>query len=165
MCPTVCHLWTVACQAPCPWDFPGMNTEVACCNLLQEIFLTQRWKPSLLSLLHWILFCWATGEAPFNSQLATMFQLVASPVTMKPEIAGSLWSIFPLLLFSHHQFYLISFLCQSEMLPLPVTVTEFWGISDSRPICMLNILILNDPDLPAIRLHLHLELLSVELHS
>ena len=30
---------------------------------------------------------------------------------------------------------------------------------------MLNILILNDPDLPAIRLHLHLELLSIELHS
>ena len=25
----------------CPWDFPGKNTGVGCCFLLQGIFLTQ----------------------------------------------------------------------------------------------------------------------------
>ena len=35
---------------PCPWDFPGKNTGVGCCFLLQGIFLTQGWNPSLL---HW----------------------------------------------------------------------------------------------------------------
>ena len=37
-------LWiprTVACQAPLSMDFPGKNTRVGCCFLLQEIFLTQ----------------------------------------------------------------------------------------------------------------------------
>ena len=27
--------WTVACQAPCPWDFPGKNTGVGWHDLLQ----------------------------------------------------------------------------------------------------------------------------------
>ena len=34
-------LWTVAHQAPCPWDSPGKNTGVGCHALLQGIFLTQ----------------------------------------------------------------------------------------------------------------------------
>ena len=34
----------------CPWDFPGKNTELGCHFLLQGIFPTQRFKPSLL---HW----------------------------------------------------------------------------------------------------------------
>ena len=33
--------WTVAHQAPHPWDFPGKNTGVGCHFLLQEIFPTQ----------------------------------------------------------------------------------------------------------------------------
>ena len=33
--------WTVARQAPCPWDFPGKNTRVGCYFLLQGIFQTQ----------------------------------------------------------------------------------------------------------------------------
>ena len=32
-----------------PWDFPGKSTGVGCHLLLQGIFLTQRWKPHLLS--------------------------------------------------------------------------------------------------------------------
>ena len=27
--------WTIACQAPCPWDSPGNNTGVGCHSLLQ----------------------------------------------------------------------------------------------------------------------------------
>ena len=37
----------------CPWDFPGKNTAVSCCALLQGIFLTQGSNPHLLQLLHW----------------------------------------------------------------------------------------------------------------
>ena len=37
-------------KLPCPWDFPGKNTEVGCHFLLQWIFLTQGWN---LHLLHW----------------------------------------------------------------------------------------------------------------
>ena len=40
--------WTVACQAPLPWDFPGKNTGMGCHFLLQGIFLTQGSNPSLL---------------------------------------------------------------------------------------------------------------------
>ena len=32
--------WTVACQAPCPWDSPGKSTGVGCHFLLQGIFPT-----------------------------------------------------------------------------------------------------------------------------
>ena len=44
---------TVACQALCPWNFPGKNTGVGCRFLLQGIFPTQRWNLCLLCLLHW----------------------------------------------------------------------------------------------------------------
>ena len=33
--------WTVALQAPCPWDFPGKNIGVDCRFLLQGIFPTK----------------------------------------------------------------------------------------------------------------------------
>ena len=42
---------SVVCQAPCPWNFPGKNTEISCHFLLQRLFLTQRSKPCLLHLL------------------------------------------------------------------------------------------------------------------
>ena len=42
-------LWTVAHQAPLPWDFPGKNTEEGGHVLLQGIFPTQGMKPHLLS--------------------------------------------------------------------------------------------------------------------
>ena len=41
--------WTVAHQL-CPWNFPGRNTVVSCCFLLQGVFVTQGSNPSLL---HW----------------------------------------------------------------------------------------------------------------
>ena len=46
-------------------DFPSKNTGVGCHFLLQGIFLTQGSK---LCLLHWrwILYCWATWEAPHH---------------------------------------------------------------------------------------------------
>ena len=44
--------WTVACQAPCPWDSPGKNAGAGCLALLQGVFLTQLLSPHLLRLLH-----------------------------------------------------------------------------------------------------------------
>ena len=42
--------WTVACQAPLSWDFPGKNTGVGCHFLFQRIF----WTLGLnLHCLHW----------------------------------------------------------------------------------------------------------------
>ena len=46
-------LWTIACQAPCPWDSPGKNTGVGSHFLLQGIFPNQGLNPCLLSLVHW----------------------------------------------------------------------------------------------------------------
>ena len=45
----VVTLWTIAVQAPRPWDYPGKNTGVGCCSLLPGIFPTQG---SNLCLLH-----------------------------------------------------------------------------------------------------------------
>ena len=45
--------WTVAHQAPCPWNYPGENTGVDSHSLLQRIFLTQGLNPALLH-------CWWT---------------------------------------------------------------------------------------------------------
>ena len=42
--------WTVSCRLLCPWDFPGKNTGVGCCFLLQRTFPTQGLNPRLL---HW----------------------------------------------------------------------------------------------------------------
>ena len=48
----LCNPWTVALQAPLPWNFPGKNTGVGCLFLLQGTFPTQGSNPCLLCLLH-----------------------------------------------------------------------------------------------------------------
>ena len=45
-------LWTVAHQAPLPWDSLGESTGMGCHALLQGIFLNQGLNLSLLCLLH-----------------------------------------------------------------------------------------------------------------
>ena len=40
-------------RLPCPWDYPGKNTEVICHFLLQGIFSTHGLNPCLLHLLRW----------------------------------------------------------------------------------------------------------------
>ena len=55
----VSYVWlcdAMDCSPPgssCPWDFPGKNTGVGCCFLLQGIFLTLGRNSSLLHLLRW----------------------------------------------------------------------------------------------------------------
>ena len=66
LCPTLVTPQTVAHQAPllCPWDFPGKNTGVDCCFVLQGSFLTQG---SNLGLPHCrqILYHLSHQESPF----------------------------------------------------------------------------------------------------
>ena len=45
--------WTVAHEAPRPYNFPQKNTGVGCHFFLQGIFPTQESNPHLLCLLHW----------------------------------------------------------------------------------------------------------------
>ena len=59
LCMCVCSVvsdsatpWTVARQAPLPWDSPGKNTGVGHHTLLQGTFLTQGSNLHLLRLLH-----------------------------------------------------------------------------------------------------------------
>ena len=55
--------WTIACQPPGLWDFPGKNTGVGCHFLLQEIFLTQGLNPGLLHSRQ-ILYCLSYQGSP-----------------------------------------------------------------------------------------------------
>ena len=66
-CPTLQPhgLWPA--RLLCAWDFPGKNSGVGCHFLLQGIFPTQGSNPRLLHC-RWILYCWATREAPSFTQ-------------------------------------------------------------------------------------------------
>ena len=48
----------------CPWNFPGKNTGVDRCALLQGIFLTQGWTPPSPALARRVFTRTATWEAP-----------------------------------------------------------------------------------------------------
>ena len=61
---------TAAWWVPLSMGSPGNSTRVSCHILLQAIFLSQGLN---LSCLHcrWILYCWATGEAPISYVIIT----------------------------------------------------------------------------------------------
>ena len=58
--------WTVACQAPLPWDSPDKNTGMGCHVLLQGIFPTQGSNPGL-SHCRWILYQLSHQGSPKNT--------------------------------------------------------------------------------------------------
>ena len=60
--------WTVACQAPLFGDFPGKNTGVGCCFLLQGIFLTQGSNPGLPHCRR-ILYCQSHQDFTLNKKV------------------------------------------------------------------------------------------------
>ena len=62
-------LWTIACQAPHQWDFPGKNT-VASFHflLLPVVFPTKGSNPCLLHC-RGILYRWTIGEANFSHSI------------------------------------------------------------------------------------------------
>ena len=53
LCPTLCPHGLQPSRLLCLRDFPGKNTGMGCCALLQGIFPTQGLNPYLLCLLHW----------------------------------------------------------------------------------------------------------------
>ena len=55
----------------CTWDSPGKNTGVGHHFLLQKIFLTQRWNPDLLGLLH--LLHWQADSLLLRHQGGPLF--------------------------------------------------------------------------------------------
>ena len=57
-----------------PWDFPGKNTETGCHFLLQGIFLTQGWNPSLFDLLHWKVDSLPTTPSGFVNYISDLYQ-------------------------------------------------------------------------------------------
>ena len=66
--PMYCTPWTVARQAPYPWDFPGKTTAVGCYFLLQGIFLTRASNPTqVFCIAGRLLTDWATREAQMPS--------------------------------------------------------------------------------------------------
>ena len=54
----------------CPWDFPGKNTGVGCCFLLQGIFLTQGRNPRLLH--------WQVESLPLSHECVLSFTVYSS---------------------------------------------------------------------------------------
>jgi len=64
--------WTVARQAPLPWDSPGKNSWIGCCFLLQGIFPTQGSNPRLL---HWQADCLPLSYLGSPSAVCTLCHL------------------------------------------------------------------------------------------
>ena len=64
-CVTLVTRWTVAARLPCLWDSPGKNAGVGCHFLLQEIFPTEEWNPSLLHCRQ-ILYQLSYKESPLT---------------------------------------------------------------------------------------------------
>ena len=69
-CLTLWTLWTITHPAPLSIDSPGKNTGVGCHFLLQGIFLTQGWNPSLLHspALAGGFFTTVPPEKPVNAE-------------------------------------------------------------------------------------------------
>ena len=63
----------------CPWGSPDKNTRVGCHCLFQGIFPTQGLNPGLLNC-RWILYHWATWEAPNVSTLVAWDTPLVSPL-------------------------------------------------------------------------------------
>ena len=62
-------------RLPCPWDFPGKNTEVGCHALLEGIFLTHGLNPNHLCLLHQQASSLPRASLGFSSYLFFNFLL------------------------------------------------------------------------------------------
>ena len=83
-------LWTVACQALCPWDYSGKNTEVGCHALLQGIFSNQGLNAHRLYLLHWKAGSLPLAPPGKPRSFHTGFQM-AAPFYILSNCAQGLW--------------------------------------------------------------------------
>ena len=86
--------WTVFLQGPLsPWDFPGKNTGVGCCFLLQGIFPTQR---SNLHLLYFSggFFTTELPGKPMTLISATIYPWTGENASFSWEPTSFAWSQF-----------------------------------------------------------------------
>ena len=104
--------WTVALQAPCPWDFPGKNTGVSCHVLLQGIFQTQGLNPHLLCFLHW-----QVDSLPLT-HLGSPIKICTDPIKKCP----AKWSHFKELRIHTHT-HTHTHACTHARAPLITTIT------------------------------------------
>ena len=79
--------WTAAHQAPLSMDSPDKSTTASCHALLQGIFPTQGWNPSLVYLLHW-----RAGSLPM-SHLGSSDESWSKVPFYKKLSWGSFWII------------------------------------------------------------------------
>ena len=96
--------WTVACQALCPWDFPGKNTRVGGHFFLQGIFPSQGSNPRLLhwwadslplslreALSYWVSCIWA-----FHAFACSPYRWVVFVCMHAPQFVYGVATWFPL---------------------------------------------------------------------
>ena len=83
---TLCDSMDWPTRLLCPWDFPGKDTGVECHFLLQGIFLTQGWNPSLPHL--------QANSLPLSHQRSPRCNLVSSKWALGPEARTSSRTLF-----------------------------------------------------------------------
>ena len=88
--------WTVAYQAPGPWDFTGKSTGVGCHFLLQGIFPTQGSKPGLLHCRQ-TLYRLSHQGSPINAWDAPKSQECHSLISLLMNHWNTLSSVFQIL--------------------------------------------------------------------
>ena len=77
--------WTVACQAPLPMEFPGKNTGMGCCSLLQRIFPTQGSNPLVSPALVGRFF---TTSATWGAQVLIDYRILYTVVRLPWWLRG-----------------------------------------------------------------------------
>ena len=124
LCQTLCLPGLQPIRLPCPWDFSSKNTEVGC-HLLQGIFPTQGSNPCLSCLScigRWILYHWATWEAPTLPLKKKYCRNYFSPILQMRKLRLRDTRIFILLMveviLKSIPFYPNAILCSFLLLPL-----------------------------------------------
>ena len=86
----------------CSWGFPGKNTGVGCCTLLQGIFPTQGSNLHLLRLLHWqaVSLALVPPEKPINIYAMSIILQTLDRIHQRSHLvlSFSLWKAFWILL-------------------------------------------------------------------
>ena len=125
--------WTVSARILCPWYSLSKNTAVGCHFLLQGMFPTQGLNLHLL-LGRWILYHWATWEAPPKHKVSTQEMSLKLELNLAGEgleavLATVMWmGLWPCLSLPsphpHHAFMLPNNLSQIGAALKPLAVSQ-----------------------------------------
>ena len=103
---------------PCPWNFPGKNTTMACHFLLQGISPNQGWNSRLLCVLYgkWILCHWAIREALLHCIYFFIWQILYKIPVLFLQILLTLSNCSPVTnigkLFEYIHVHILVFICR-----------------------------------------------------